>query len=377
MLRNGLAHTLDYVSARASRFVDLFAGSGAVAAYVATRKEIPVLACDLQKFSAVLTSAVIGRKKKVDAKQIWKHWVLRAGKIAARYTPPVSDRVTRVHVDECRKWSASRRGLPITKAYGGHYFSPEQAVWIDALRKSLPARNPNRTVALAALIQAASECAASPGHTAQPFQPTRSAGKFLREAWGRDVCERIKRILKNIADAHALTVGEARVADANRAIAGLQKDDLVFIDPPYSGVHYSRFYHVLETIARGKCGPVSGVGRYPHAVERPHSRYSVRSESVKAFTELLQKISEKNASAIITFPAHECSNGLSGRDVKNIARRFFHVRTKSVNSKFSTLGGTRIVKGEGNGRAARQHAKELILVLSPKHQVRSSRIGRS
>lgn len=373
MLRNGLGHTLDNVSATASRFVDLFAGSGAVAVHVAKKRAIPVVAYDLQKFSVVLTQAIVGRDKKLDVDDLWEKWKKRSTRSVGRNKPPIADELTKAVVKQCRRWCEERRSLPITKAYGGHYFSPTQAVWIDAFRKTLPAREPAKTVALAALIQAASESAASPGHTAQPFQPTRSAKKFLREAWSRDICERVKKSLDEIAGTHAQTVGKAKVGDANKAVSGIKKGDLVFIDPPYSGVHYSRFYHVLETVARGKCGPVSGVGRYPKASERPRSRYSIKTESIDAFEKLLKSVSEKKAKAIVTFPAHVCSNGLSGRETKRIAKKFFAVRTKTVNSKFSTLGGTKVDEGNGNGRTARQHAKELILILSPKKILQNSR----
>lgn len=366
MLRNGLGHTLDRESKKAKRFVDLFSGSGVVATHVATKRAIPVLAYDLQKFSVVLTQAIIARSKKLNADTIWKEWQKRALLIANRYMVPVADRFTQAYVSQCRQWCGNKKSLPITKAYGGHYYAPEQSVWIDALRKTLPSREPVRTAALAALIQAASECAASPGHTAQPFQPTRSAKKYLKEAWGNDVCRKVERALKDISSTFAQSVGKASVGDANKVAKELMKGDLVFIDPPYSGVHYSRFYHVLETIARGKCGPVSGVGRYPKASERPRSSYSVKSESTVAFRKLLKIISNKSASAIVTFPAHECSNGLSGDEAKKLAKQFFSVRTQIVASKFSTLGGTKNKNGDGYGRTARQHAKELILSLTPK-----------
>ena len=57
--------------------------------------------------------------------------------------------------------------------------------------------------------------------------------------------------------------GSAVVADANATAKTLKAGDIAFIDPPYSGVQYSRFYHVLETVAKGECGVVSGTGRYP------------------------------------------------------------------------------------------------------------------
>ena len=69
----------------------------------------------------------------------------------------------------------------------------------------------------------------------------------------------------------------------------------------------------------------------------------------------------------MTFPDHECSNGLSGDSVREISNRYFRVREKSVKSKFSTMGGTGKAERNGEGpRSARHHANELILVLEPK-----------
>lgn len=146
----------------------------------------------------------------------------------------------------------------------------------------------------------------------------------------------------------------------------LRAGDLVFVDPPYSGVHYSRFYHVLETIARGHCGDVTGVGRYPASRFRPVSKYSRKGESAQAMEGLLQTIAKRKATAILTFPDHSCSNGLSGEAVRRLAQRFFHVQTNSIASKFSTLGGTGFDKETEGSRAARHHASELVLILRPK-----------
>jgi hypothetical protein len=113
---------------------------------------------------------------------------------------------------------------------------------------------------------------------------------------------------------------------------------------------------------------VSGVGRYPIPSRRPRSRYSVKTESISTFRKLLETISKKNARAIVTFPDHECSNGLSGKEARKIAKKYFRVKEKIVISKFSTLGGTQNNGDFGNGRTARQKAKELILILSPRNK---------
>jgi adenine-specific DNA methylase len=365
MLKNGLGELLEHEIRSACRFVDLFAGSGSVAIHVAQQFPIPVAAVDLQQYSAVVTSAVVGRQRRLGWWKIWEKWEAQATRTFESSGAPNSVDLTQAAVRNLRSWCSRQKSLPITKAYGGHYFSPQQAVWIDALRANLPTKNSPRIAALAALIQAASQCAAAPGHTAQPFQPTPTALPFLGEAWTRDIVTRTRQALSELAGICALQRGSANVADANGFARRLRESDLVFIDPPYSGVHYSRFYHVLETIAQGECGVVSGVGRYPDTKLRPRSRYSLKTESAVALDELLQIISSRGAKAILTFPNHDCSNGLSGEQVRKIARRHFSVKEQMVTSRFSTLGGN---NGDGNkphGRAPRRDAQELVLVLRP------------
>lgn len=368
MLLNGLGTLLAKELPSAKRFVDLFSGSAAVAAHVAKGCEIPVLAFDLQSYSTVLAGAVLKRKSTLEWQPIWECWLKRAENIAQQYRFSLQSALTQTEVQRARDWCEAQPTLPLTRAYGGHYFSPHQAVWIDALLATLPSRNPAQTVAKAALIQAASRCAAAPGHTAQPFQPTRTAKKFLQEAWNRDVVAATRSAFESLSGIHAKELGETQVKDANKAAQLLREGDLVFLDPPYSGVHYSRFYHVLESIARGEVGEVSGTGRYPAESERPRSDYSVATKAPKALDELLKTVSAKKARAILTFPDHKCSNGLSGDSVRQIAEKHFTIKEEKVKSLFSTLGGTgdKTRKGEAK-RGARRIAKELMLVLEPKN----------
>ncbi len=366
MLQNGLGELLGREAVDARRFVDLFAGSGAVAIHVARRFTIPVLAFDLQRYSTVLTSAVISRQNKLNWQTVWDGWTCRAQAQFKAKRMPSAPQLTQAIVADFRSWCDAQDTLPITKAYGGHYFSPHQSVWVDSLRANLPEREPAKTAALAALIQAASQCVAAPGHTAQPFQPTRTSKYFLAEAWSKDIVSKTRSAFEVLAGQFAQQIGEANVGDANQAATQLQESDVAFIDPPYSGVHYSRFYHVLETIAHGDCGEVTGVGRYPARALRPRSKYSVCSESAEALDDLLETVASRGARAVLTFPDHDCSNGLGGDSVREIAADHFRIRERQVRSKFSTLGGTGEDGDNESGRAARQHANEMILVLEPK-----------
>ena len=369
MLKNGLGQLFRAEAKHASRFVDLFTGSGAVATFVAQNCEVPVLAIDIQSFCTTLASAVISRTKPLDFERTWTNWARsRRARITQRRIfkhaeihLPSQGRFTRKYVTSVRETCAeSDSDFPVTRAYGGHYFGRSQAYWIDALRLSLPTERHERAAALAALISAASQCAASPGHTAQPFQPTTFAKQFLYESWGRSILDRTRTQFIEISRQHALVRGRTSVSDANVAVDCLTENDVVFVDPPYSGVHYSRFYHVLETISRGSCGSVSGVGRYPPKTERPQSKYSLQTQSRDAVSCLLCGIAERRAVAVVTFPDKKCSNGISSYLLRRVAKESFSkVETRVVRGRFSTLGG------DGAHRDARQTSNELIMVLRP------------
>jgi adenine-specific DNA methylase len=366
MLGNGLGEALERSLAEAERVLDLFTGSAAVAWYVAEQHGKEVLASDLQMYSMVLAASVIERTKPITDRGWVESWMRRArDRVSAHKRwqdiKEVQASLGKIPVSEAASNARSIDfGLkfPVSRAYGGYYFSPWQSSWIDALRATIPEAEDLRNIALAALVQAASRCAASPGHTAQPFKPNETAGRFLIEAWQRDLPSIVRTRIDDIAPRKARKQGRAYCMNANELAEAARPGDLVFLDPPYSGVHYSRFYHVLESVARGEVGDVSGAGRYPEKSERPISEFSMLTTSRRAFDDLLAILARKNANVIVTFPAGKASNGLSGDDVKALAADHFRIEEAKVSSRFSTLGG------DLKHRAARQEADELILTLS-------------
>jgi len=369
MLQNGLGEILRSAAKGHRRVVDLFCGAASVSWFAAQELGKPVLATDLQEYAVVLARAIIERDTPMETESLTESWLeearekrkqsrvwLAASRLdLARYNAATwSKRAKELCAER------SNDGSNIWRAYGGHYYSPTQALTFDALLECLPSERVRRSVCLAATVIAASKCAAAPGHTAQPFKANRTAGPFLREAWLRDPLVCAKQALSVICPRHAECLGKAQVADANEMADHLSSDDLVFVDPPYSGVHYSRFYHVLETVSRGVCGPVEGMGRYPPTDERPASRYSRKTESLAAARSLLQSLGRSGCTVVMTFPQDACSNGLSGDQLLEIARQFFVVERNAVKTRFSTLGGNCTL------RQARKTSNELMLLLKPR-----------
>ena len=370
LLQNGLGDILRAESSSAARVVDLFCGAASVSWFVASELKKPVLAADLQEYAVVLAGSVVERTRAVDIRLLEDQWLRRAIRIRSRLSGWRQARELDNRDYDIETWWRASQDLcssdvgvstsVIWRCYGGHYFSATQALSFDAMLKAIPDSEELERLCLAATIIAASRCVAAPGHTAQPFKATPTAERYLGQAWRRDPFVYARTALKNLCALHSKQRGSAIVADANELAKKVESDDIVFVDPPYSAVQYSRFYHVLETIARRSCDGVEGVGRYPAKNERPTSRYSRKSESREAIKNLLNILGRKGCTVVVTFPRSECSNGLSGDTIVQMASRLFSVSSRSVRTSFSTLGGNK------TNRTARRITDELVLILKSK-----------
>lgn len=363
LLGGDLGEILLREATTADRFVDLFAGSGAVAHFAAQRTDLPVMSVDLQEYARVLTAAIIERTSALVGDAALAQWTATAEVPAARDVEPT--RLTAELVHSARAEAGSTSEGFVTRHYGGHYFSLSQARSLDELYATLPESEPQRTVALAALLHTASACAAAPGHTAQPFQPTATLLPYIEQAWSLNVRDAARDAVKQLTPAFAAVKGEARVGDAQSSVPTLGEGDLVFCDPPYSAVQYSRFYHVLEGIARGGWDEVSGRGRAPARPSRKTSEFSMKSKAPTAMKNLLAGLRERGCRAIITFPNADASNGLSGQDIVAMATDDWTVEPHYVDSVHSTLGGS----NDGSPRGGRKKLKEAVIVLSPRSTI--------
>lgn len=376
-----LGEIIRHYGEHAEKIADPFCGSAAVSWFLAENSDKEVISGDIQSFAVARARAVVERTETFNPASMIAYWFSKAKctveSVASHFPnnlrsiePNLTDpSKIKLVVSQSRKFCQNvlpvvfedfEGAWPISKAYGGYYYSPGQALVFDALRQSLPTDSAKRKVALAALVEAVSRAAAAPGHTAQPFQPTESSAKYIIEAWTRDPWKLVQNAVEEIAGRSAISAGRGVIGDFKKTISRLSAGDLVFADPPYSGVHYSRFYHALETVTRGSEFEPEGRGRYPSIVDRPSSAFSQKSNARNAAQELLTACASKRATLVLTFPTAGASNGLDAAGFIDLGTQLFsEIRVEEVLTDFSTLGGNK------KHRAARRMCNESIICFVP------------
>lgn len=332
---------------------DLFTGSGVVAATLATQR--PVVAADVQEYSRVLASALLtpasppddllaefrrsvrAREEELraelypliayeqramldaangDADRLCE--IVEIGSIAGYQEggEEATSRFTEV-INGVRPSVPQRIDSVLSRYYGGVYFSYEQALQLDAITaaaRGLPA--PFRDSVLASALSTASETVSSVGnHFAQPPRPRLASGQVKPAIIGeivrhrqRDVHSEFDRWNARYSGLPTARFQHVIVRQDYRLVLAQPPNNLavIYADPPYTRDHYSRFYHVLETMAVGdEPGVTSTVGstssRGLYRVERHQSPFSIASQVVEAFTQLIRGSRDLEVPLIVSY----------------------------------------------------------------------------
>ncbi len=247
---------------------------------------------------------------------------------------------------------AARYGLT-TFSFAWGYFGLRQAISIDSIRYAIDRSRETGALsdgecewALVALLQAASCASASPGHFAQYL------GAGTKTGFSRILSQRRRNIWSQFL--HEVTVlrpyGNRQWRRANAALQGdaltlgerldgLDLDSaVIYADPPYSKDHYSRYYHVLETLVLYDHPTAEGVGRY--RPDRFATPFSIKSKVATAMDEFCGMIGERGFTLILSYPSNGLLNGACGIDpTELLAGHFDRVRVhKRIPTSHSTLG---------------------------------------
>ncbi|WP_288364806.1 DNA adenine methylase [uncultured Acinetobacter sp.] len=190
------------------------------------------------------------------------------------------------------------------KNYSGTYWSFKQCLEIDAIyRVAQKYRNKNIYEAIiGALMFAMSYCSQSTGHFAQ-YRDVKDEKNF------QDIMlYRIKSIKDLFVSKLNLLLHYDRSLNHKFESYSMSFDELlekadpesvVYADPPYANVHYSRFYHVLETLVKYDYPEVKFKGRYRQ--DRHQSPFSKKRQANQAFEKMFTLIKEKNSRMVLSY----------------------------------------------------------------------------
>ena len=237
----------------------------------------------------------------------------------------------------------------ITRHFGGIFFSWQQAIDLDALLTSIHKLDDDvRDYFLAAVLAVASDVVNTVGKQfAQPIKPrdvNRQPKHHLVRQMIRDRSmsvpegfrERIRQFsaLPKYNRNHQAIQGDYRAILADRSI----HFDAVYADPPYTRDHYSRYYHVLETMSlhdepevsttmiRAKDNPRLSRGHY--RIDRHQSPFCIKSQAPSAFEELFNGVASRRIPLVVSYSPYRTTTRnrprlLTIEELNAIASRYF------------------------------------------------------
>ena len=340
---------------------DLFAGSGCVSRKLSRLH--PVVACDIQGYSKVIAEALLKRfilddntierffndintemaetlrkvfsplieleKNAIENRNlevltcILEHGSVEVFKIEhnisylSDYLRIVNNHLENENLDDVKSL--------ISRYYGGVYFSYKQAVEIDIILEGIHkfVSEDNRSLFLAALLSTASDIVDTVGkHFAQPIKARDSKGNIKMTVYNKAVKDKTidvpklyrewlikyKNLTKN-SHSHIIMMG-----DFEQCLKMLPNSvKTVYADPPYTRDHYSRYYHVLETLTLRDNPQISTVTIHGsthvsngiYRENRHQSPFCIKSKAPDAFRKMFEIISQSGRNLILSYSPYD------------------------------------------------------------------------
>ena len=354
---------------------DLFAGSATLAG--ALRNTVPVHSNDIQQYSSIFAKAYLTDKRMLsDHNKILTEVVAEAHEytqILVSSYPFIDDELLHLNyislpsfiaIEEKQKkliyneFSKTNWHL-FTKYYSGTYWSLNQCIWIDALRKAIEsiADSQYYAIALSSLMHAMSYNSQSTGHFAQYRDAKNESSKDDIIIYRKK--EILPYFIKKYNDLSTKLGSDVKghmstSLDYAECLNTLESQTTVYADPPYAFVHYSRFYHALETLVKYDYPTVAFKGRYRE--DRHQSPFCKRKTVDMAFQTLFKKIIERKNSLALSYS----NNGMISLErIVDIGRKemsSYSFEVKELNYVHSTMGR----RYEKN-----KNVKEYLLLCKP------------
>lgn len=296
---------------------DLFAGSCSVSA--ALRKKYNFISNDIQDYSRIIANTYFSDLSKYDFEELHQQ-IETSVKIhylwfKENYSEYFYDYSLINSLSEFAAVELKQRELFLkekfdiknhlfVKYYSGTYWSFEQCVWIDALRKTAETFKNSQVYYsfLSSIMYAMSYTTQSTGHFAQyrdgvTLKAMADIIIYRKKNFYKIFIKKFKELLLNLDD--SLKDIKTTTLDFEDCLNQIPEGTIVYADPPYAPVHYSRFYHALETLIKYDYPSVDFKGRYRN--DRHQSPFSQKGNALEAFKKLYVGIVNRKSKMVLSY----------------------------------------------------------------------------
>ena len=339
---------------------DLFAGSGCVSYKLS--KFFPVVACDIQHYSRVICDALLHpstfnkeaikvfisgiKEDKSKLRDIIAPLIeleedairekdlelltniVEYGSLEVFNLEKSKSKISSIQSqvnDKLNKADIIGKESLVSRYYGGVYFSYRQAVQIDVIMNAIR-RYPiasDKNILLAALLSTSSDIACTVGkHFAQPIKARDSKGNITKLVYNKAIKDKTIDVISLFEEWLNKYVSLPKASFNNTIQQGDYMECLkmlpdnvrtIYADPPYTRDHYSRFYHVLETIALDDVPEISTVKIHGsthvsngiYRKDRHQSPFCIRSKAPKAFENMFKAISASRRNLLLSYSPYD------------------------------------------------------------------------
>lgn len=353
---------INSVGVKNNTILDLFAGSASLSGAIGNQSNF--VSNDIQNYSKVLSqtylyslaqenlpsiSEITHKINDIAIKNIQKELIFDYTKIDELDHFNKVERQQRelINIDFSHEYHL------FTKNYSGTWWSYEQCVWIDAAREVANDYIGSKLYPfiLSALMYAMAYASQGTGHYAQYRDAKTQKSlkdisiyrkKSVEQIFTRKLTE---LILYGQSNKEEFT-NEQWSLDYKDALLNFN-EGTVYADPPYCFVHYSRFYHILETLVLYDYPEIQTKnnelvkGRYRK--DRHQSPFSIKTQVEAAFIDMFKLVESNNSNLILSYS----NTGMIGLEqLSEIATSIWdsnRIKILTTNHQHMTLGrqGTR------------------------------------
>ncbi|MDD3592379.1 MAG: DNA adenine methylase [Sulfurovum sp.] len=368
-----------------STILDIFAGTASVGAYL--KKDYNIISNDIQNYSQIIAKSLIESSSIELTEDIHhtifmleKEYLKNKEKLIKLFSKTYDDSNFFVDIkkgewtDKLRedylqftskfpspsnKFKTSQKELTLLKdlyfskdkstylqtvfLFSETYFSLEQAMDIDSVRYAIDMVIEDevlKSVFLSALIYAYSYCSSGTGHFAM-FRDLKDLSSIEDTFIYRKkrVWEYFLKKLDQIIEYHQYIPDKTYKTvsyDFSELLnsSEIKDTDLIYADPPYSFVHYSRFYHAIESLVKYDYDIPSFKGRYRS--DRHQSPFCQKTNVTDAFRSLFEGAKKNNSHVLLSYSD---TGMISLGEITTLLKEIgFKSKVEQIQYDHSTLG---------------------------------------